>query len=96
MTSDSKGGAGAREAVLHVHGITKDYLLGEVVVHALRRLSLDLYDGEFVVLLGASGSGKSTLLNILGGLDVPTSGEVRYRDHTLTAASDRELTRYRR
>ena len=96
MTSDSKAGAGAREAVLHVHGITKDYLLGEVVVHALRRLSLDLYDGEFVVLLGASGSGKSTLLNILGGLDVPTSGEVHYRDHNLTAAGDRDLTRYRR
>ena len=96
MTSDTKAGAGAREAVLHVHGITKDYLLGEVVVHALRRLSLDLYEGEFVVLLGASGSGKSTLLNILGGLDVPTSGDVRYRDHNLTAAGDRELTRYRR
>jgi len=96
VTSDTKAGAGAREAVLHVHGITKDYLLGEVVVHALRRLSLDLYEGEFVVLLGASGSGKSTLLNILGGLDVPTSGDVRYRDHNLTAAGDRELTRYRR
>jgi putative ABC transport system ATP-binding protein len=96
VTSDTKAGAAAREAVLHVHGITKDYLLGEVVVHALRRLSLDLYDGEFVVLLGASGSGKSTLLNILGGLDVPTSGEVHYRDHNLTAAGDRELTRYRR
>jgi putative ABC transport system ATP-binding protein len=96
VTSDSKAGAGAREAVLHVHGITKDYLLGEVVVHALRKLDLDLYDGEFVVLLGASGSGKSTLLNILGGLDVPTSGEVRYRDHNLTAAGDRDLTRYRR
>ena len=85
-----------RRAVLHVHGVTKDYLLGEIVVHALRRLDLDLYDGEFVVLLGASGSGKSTLLNILGGLDVPTSGTVRYRDHDLTAADDRALTRYRR
>jgi putative ABC transport system ATP-binding protein len=85
-----------RTAVLHVHGITKDYLLGEVVVHALRRLTLDLYEGEFVVLLGASGSGKSTLLNILGGLDVPSSGEVHYRDHNLTAAGERELTRYRR
>jgi putative ABC transport system ATP-binding protein len=85
-----------RTAVLHAHGITKDYLLGEVVVHALRRLTLDLYEGEFVVLLGASGSGKSTLLNILGGLDVPSSGEVHYRDHNLTAAGERELTRYRR
>ncbi|HEY6926236.1 MAG TPA: ABC transporter ATP-binding protein [Steroidobacteraceae bacterium] len=84
------------EAVLHVHDIAKVYRLGEVEVHALRKVTLDLFAGEFVVLLGASGSGKSTLLNILGGLDTPTSGEVRYRDHILTQASDRELTRYRR
>jgi putative ABC transport system ATP-binding protein len=59
-------------------------------------VDLDLYQGEFVVLLGPSGSGKSTLLNILGGLDVPTAGTVRYRDHDLTAAGDAALTRYRR
>jgi putative ABC transport system ATP-binding protein len=88
--------SGASEAVLHVHDIAKIYRLGEVEVHALRSVALDLYAGEFVVLLGASGSGKSTLLNILGGLDTPTSGEVRYRDHILTQATDRELTRYRR
>jgi putative ABC transport system ATP-binding protein len=70
--------------------------MGEVDVHALRGVDLDLYEGEFVVLLGPSGSGKSTLLNILGGLDVPTSGTVRYRDHDLTAATDAGLTRYRR
>jgi putative ABC transport system ATP-binding protein len=57
---------------------------------------LDLFPAEFVVLLGPSGSGKSTLLNILGGLDVPTSGEVFYMDHNLTAANSAELTRYRR
>ena len=84
------------EAVLHVHDIAKIYTLGEVEVHALRKIALDLYAGEFVVLLGASGSGKSTLLNILGGLDTPTNGEVRYRDHILTHATDHELTRYRR
>ena len=84
------------KAVLQVHDIAKVYRLGEVEVHALRKVTLDLFAGEFVVLLGASGSGKSTLLNILGGLDTPTSGEVRYRDHILTQASDRELTRYRR
>ena len=91
-----RGVGGSSDAVLHVHDIAKVYRLGEVEVHALRKVALDLFAGEFVVLLGASGSGKSTLLNILGGLDTPTSGEVRYRDHILTQASDRELTRYRR
>jgi putative ABC transport system ATP-binding protein len=70
--------------------------MGEVEVHALRSLDLDLYDGEFVVILGPSGSGKSTLLNILGGLDVPTSGHVFFHDRDLTHASDAELTRFRR
>jgi len=84
------------EAVFHVRGISKTYAMGEVEVHALRGVDLDLYAGEFVVLLGASGSGKSTLLNILGGLDIPTSGEVLYQDHNLTAADDGGLTRYRR
>jgi len=70
--------------------------VGEVEIFALRGLDLDLYAGDFVVLLGASGSGKSTLLNILGGLDNPTSGNVWFRDHDLVHANDAELTRYRR
>lgn len=86
----------AGEPVLNVHDIAKVYRVGEIEVHALRKITLSLAAGEFVVLLGASGSGKSTLLNILGGLDTPTSGEVRYRDHILTRATDRELTLYRR
>jgi putative ABC transport system ATP-binding protein len=86
----------AREVVFEVRDLVKIYRLGDVEVRALRGISLDLRAGEFIILLGASGSGKSTLLNILGGLDVPTSGRVRYRDHLLTAASERELTRYRR
>jgi len=85
-----------RPAVFHVHGVSKTYRVGEVEVQALRGVELDLYAGEFVVLLGASGSGKSTLLNILGGLDVPTGGEVYYLDHKLTGAVEEELTRFRR
>ncbi len=84
------------DAVFRARGLTKVYRMGEVEVHALRSVNLDLYEGEFVVLLGPSGSGKSTLLNILGGLDAPTSGEVSFRDHNLVAADDRELTRFRR
>lgn len=76
--------------------VSKIYQMGDVQVHALRSVDLELYDGELVVILGASGSGKSTLLNILGGLDVPTSGEVFYRDHNLTVDDDADLTRYRR
>jgi putative ABC transport system ATP-binding protein len=85
-----------RSAVFQARDVTKIYRLGEVEVHALRGVDLDLYEGEFLVLLGASGSGKSTLLNILGGLDAPTAGTVRYADHDLTAFDDAELTRYRR
>lgn len=80
----------------HVHHLTKTYHMGEVEVQALRSVDLDLYDGEFVVILGPSGSGKSTLLNILGGLDIPTSGHVIFHDRDLTAATETELTRFRR
>jgi putative ABC transport system ATP-binding protein len=82
--------------VFRARGLTKIYRLGEVDVHALRGVDLDLRAGEFVVLLGASGSGKSTLLNILGGLDAPTAGEVACRGHPLTGVGDDELTRFRR
>ncbi|MGB5306578.1 MAG: ABC transporter ATP-binding protein [Gammaproteobacteria bacterium] len=84
------------ETVFHVHGLTKIYHMGEVEVHALRGVELDLFAGELMVLLGPSGSGKSTLLNILGGLDTATAGEVRYRDRDLTHADERTLTDYRR
>jgi putative ABC transport system ATP-binding protein len=82
--------------VLSARALEKVYEMGEVEVRALRGVDIDLYQGELLVLLGASGSGKSTLLNILGGLDVPTSGEVSYRDRSLTHADEAELTRYRR
>jgi putative ABC transport system ATP-binding protein len=84
------------EPLFHARGLTKTYRMGEVDVHALQGVDLDLNHGEFVVILGPSGSGKSTLLNILGGLDAPTSGTVRFRDHDLVRAGERELTRYRR
>src|SRR5690606_5869165 len=82
--------------VFRARNLGKVYRMGEVEVHALRGVDLDLFPGELVVLLGASGSGKSTLLNILGGLDVPTSGTVESRGHVLTGADDDTLTRFRR
>src|SRR6187401_1639751 len=82
--------------VFDVRELAKVYRMGEVEIHALRQVSLVLDEGHLVVLLGPSGSGKSTLLNILGGLDVPTSGRVAYRGQDLTAADDAALTEYRR
>jgi putative ABC transport system ATP-binding protein len=84
------------QPVFRARGLTKVYRMGEVEVQALRGVDLDLFAGEFVVLLGASGSGKSTLLNILGGLDAPTAGVVECRGHPLTGAGDAALTRFRR
>ena len=82
--------------VFRARSLSKVYVMGEVAVHALRDIDLDIYEREFVVLLGPSGSGKSTLLNILGGLDAPTSGQAMWREHDLVKADDAELTRYRR
>ncbi|MCC6150707.1 MAG: ABC transporter ATP-binding protein [Planctomycetes bacterium] len=94
--AETRLNAPSTTAVFVARGITKVYGLGEVQVQALRGIDLELYEGEFVVLLGPSGSGKSTLLNILGGLDIPTEGSVIFRDHNLTEAGERQLTNYRR
>jgi putative ABC transport system ATP-binding protein len=84
------------DRVFTAQGLTKVYTSGEVAVHALRGVDLEVWAGEVVVLLGPSGSGKSTLLNIVGGLDHATSGSLFFRDLELTALNDRTLTAYRR
>jgi putative ABC transport system ATP-binding protein len=82
--------------LFQIRDLAKVYRMGEVEVHALRQVTLTLQQGQFICLLGPSGSGKSTLLNIIGGLDVPTSGQVLYRDTDLTRADEAALTHYRR
>ena len=84
------------DVVFAARGLTKTYRNGEIEVHALAGVDLDLFAGELVVLLGPSGSGKSTLLNILGGLDHATSGHVQFRNEDLAALDDSGLTAYRR
>jgi len=84
------------EVIMQVRNLTKEYVMGEVTVRALRGVSFDLYAGEFVVVLGPSGSGKSTLLNIVGGIDKPTAGRVLFDGKDIASASDKELTAYRR
>ncbi len=97
VTNENRSGhRQGRDTVFQARQLNKVYHVGEVDVHALRGVDLDLRAGEFMVLLGPSGSGKSTLLNILGGLDLPTSGTVRYLEHELTGFDDAAMTRFRR
>ena len=96
MATVPQDAADAAEVVFHVQSVSKTYQTGDVTVTALRNVSVDLAAGEFIVILGPSGSGKSTLLNIMGGLDTPTSGDVRFRDHWLSQAGDAGLTQFRR
>jgi len=95
-TTHPDSSPGNREPAFQVRGLAKTYGTGHAAVHALAGVDLDLYPGELVVLLGASGSGKSTLVNILGGLDSPSAGSVRYRGWDLGRADEAGLTRYRR
>ena len=83
-------------ALLKLNNVGKTFQMGEVAVEVLRHISLDIYEGELLVMVGPSGSGKTTLLNIMGGLDTATTGNVWFRDRDLTQANPRELTRYRR
>ncbi len=87
---------GETEAILVARNLTKTYLTGTIEVRALRGVDVQLRAREMVVLLGPSGSGKSTLLNILGGLDLPSGGEVLFKGRSISSASDAELTRFRR
>lgn len=96
MMNDAAGKKKVSEAVFQIKRVSKIYQMGEVEVHALRDVDLEIYRGELLVILGPSGGGKSTLLNILGGLDVPTSGTVTYLDHDLSFDDDAALTEFRR
>ena len=82
--------------ILEIKGLTKEYHMGEVVVHALRGVDFSIYEGEFVVVLGPSGSGKSTILNIAGGIDVATAGSILYRGEDISTYNAKKLTAYRR
>ncbi len=84
------------EKIMEVVDLKKEYQMGEVTVHALRGATFDLLEGEFVVVLGPSGSGKSTILNIIGGIDTPTSGSVKYKNDEISNFNEKALTNYRR
>jgi putative ABC transport system ATP-binding protein len=84
------------ELLFKIENLSKFYVMGEITVHALKNISLEIYAHELLVILGASGSGKSTLLNILGGMDLPSEGRVLFRGQDLSQASEKALTRYRR
>ncbi|QGU00143.1 ABC transporter, ATP-binding protein [Candidatus Syntrophocurvum alkaliphilum] len=86
----------SENVLMHLDKVSKVYTMGEVKVEALKHTTLEVYQGEFLVILGPSGSGKSTLLNILGGMDQASSGEVYYKNRNLTQASEASLTRFRR
>ncbi len=96
MAPPSPAVAASEPVLYRLANVTKTYRMGDVDVHALRGVDLELDARELVVLLGASGSGKSTLLNILGGLDQPTTGSVQFRGEELSTLSDRRLTEFRR
>jgi len=97
--SANRNGPGAAEPpeiLMSVRNAARVYQMGEVDVMALRDVTLDLYKGELLIIIGPSGSGKSTLLNLIGGMDQPTSGSVKFGELDLTSAPERVLTKFRR
>lgn len=85
-----------KNVLMRLEQVSRTYIMGEVKVEALKDATLEIFQGEVMVILGPSGSGKSTLLNIVGGIDLPTSGQVHYRDALLSRVGEAELTRFRR
>ena len=85
-----------QEVLMNLHNVSKSYIMGEVTVQALQETSLDIYDGELLVILGPSGSGKSTLLNLVGGIDQPSTGEIFFDKKPITGITEKHLTNYRR
>lgn len=96
MTAESGRALTNNEDLFIIQNLVKTYDVGEVKVHALRGVNCEIKQGESIVLLGPSGSGKSTLLNIIGGLDIPTSGNVLFKGHNLNQYNELQLTYYRR
>ena len=85
-----------KKVIFSLKDICKKYVMGEVTVNALNKVNIEIYEGEFLVILGTSGSGKSTMLNIIGGMDSPTSGKIFFKDQELSAYNQKQLTYYRR
>ena len=87
---------GVKDILVHLEGVSKEYEVGDAIVYALRKVSLEILEGQFVVLLGPSGSGKTTLLNMIGGLDAPTRGRIWVGGSDITDMDEASLTMYRR
>ena len=94
--SESTSYLGAKDVLVRLESVTKEYEVGDAVVYALREVTLDIPEGQFVVLLGPSGSGKTTLLNMIGGLDAPTRGRIWVGGSEITGMDEASLTMYRR
>ena len=83
------------ETLIKIRHLSKQYQMASDIVHALRNVALDIYDGEYLSIMGPSGSGKSTLFNMIGALDRPSSGEIKVTDLDLTTLSRRQLAYFR-
>ncbi|MHA2246348.1 MAG: ABC transporter ATP-binding protein [Candidatus Hodarchaeales archaeon] len=88
--------AESKHIAVNVSNVHRDFHIGEITIHALRGINMEVYEGEFVVVLGPSGSGKTTLLNQIGGIDSPTKGSVKIRESDITKWSSGKLSEYRR